>query len=97
MYPVLVDGKFVGYISQSQASYVERQVRFLKVVDDIRVPSCAEIILVEKSVDPINILVQYPGLYIFTEPARLIRPVRYLPLNRVEFIGKTFRSFLELF
>lgn len=80
----------MGYILQSQASYIERKLRFLKVSDDARVPSCAEIILIEKSIDPVNILVQYPGLYIFTEPARLIRPVRYLPSNRVEYIGKIF-------
>uniref|UniRef100_A0A1I7VF12 DNA-directed RNA polymerase subunit beta n=1 Tax=Loa loa TaxID=7209 RepID=A0A1I7VF12_LOALO len=96
MYPVLVDGKFVGHISQSQASYVEQQLRVLKVSDDIRVPSCAEIILVEKSIDPINILVQYPGLYIFTEPGHLIRPVKYLPSDRVEFIGTFEQVYLSI-
>ncbi|KAK6107321.1 RNA polymerase Rpb2 domain 6 family protein [Brugia pahangi] len=96
MYPVLVDGKFVGYISQSEASHIERQLRFLKVSDDVRLPSCAEIILVQKSIDPINILVQYPGLYIFTEPARLIRPVRYLPSNRIEFIGTFEQVYLSI-
>ncbi|KAL3998757.1 RNA polymerase Rpb2 domain 6 family protein [Acanthocheilonema viteae] len=96
VYPVLIDGKFVGYILQSQASYVERKLRFLKISDDIRVPSCAEIILVEKSIDPVNILVQYPGLYIFTEPARLIRPVKHLPTNRVEFIGTFEQVYLSI-
>ncbi|MCP9260235.1 DNA-directed RNA polymerase subunit beta [Dirofilaria immitis] len=96
MYPVLIDGKFVGHIPQSQASYIEQQLRFLKVLDDVRVPSCAEIILVERSIDPINILVQYPGLYIFTEPARLIRPVKYLPSNRIEFIGTFEQVYLSI-
>uniref|UniRef100_A0A915PND6 DNA-directed RNA polymerase subunit beta n=1 Tax=Setaria digitata TaxID=48799 RepID=A0A915PND6_9BILA len=87
MYPVLIDGKFTGYIPQSKASYIEQQLRFLKVSDDIRVPSCAEIVLVKKSIDPVNILVQYPGLYIFTEPAHFMRPVRYLPADRIEFVA----------
>lgn len=97
MFPVLIDGKFVGFVPRQQAPYVERQLRFLKVSNDMRVPFCTEIILVRNSTDPVNILTQYPGLYIFTEPARFIRPVTYLPSNRTEFIGKDYLLYLFLF
>ncbi|VDK87186.1 unnamed protein product [Onchocerca ochengi] len=89
----------LGMVGHSAVTFLPaepRQLRFLKVLDDVRVPSCAEIILVEKSIDPVNILVQYPGLYIFTEPARFIRPVRYLPSNRVEFIGTFEQVYLSI-
>uniref|UniRef100_A0A0K0DSU1 DNA-directed RNA polymerase subunit beta n=1 Tax=Strongyloides stercoralis TaxID=6248 RepID=A0A0K0DSU1_STRER len=87
-YPVLLDGIFIGFIDKSFAPNVERKLRSVKVNrDDDRVPYNAEITLIKASTDPQNIATQYPGLYIFTEPGRLIRPVKNLLWNEVEFIG----------
>ena len=30
---------------------------------------------------------QYPGLFLFTEPARMIRPVTNLRVNKTEYVG----------
>ena len=37
---------------------------------------------------------QYPGLFLFTEPARMIRPVTNLRVNKTEYIG-TFEQVLD--
>ncbi|VDN03092.1 unnamed protein product [Thelazia callipaeda] len=95
-YPVLIDGKFVGYVNQADARRIESLLRHLKVSDDIRVTPFAEIVLVEKSIDPLNVLSQYPGLYIFTEPSRFVRPVTFLPTNRIEFIGTFEQVYLSI-
>lgn len=89
MYPVLLDGRFVGYVPRSKAAYVEKQLRAVKVDrNDRRVPYVSEIALVRHSSDPVNIQTQYPGLCIMTDPARMIRPVKNLAANATEFIGR---------
>ena len=42
-----------------------------------------EICLIEKT----KYSGQYPGLFLFTEPARMIRPVTNLRVKRTEYIG----------
>ncbi|KHN78016.1 DNA-directed RNA polymerase I subunit RPA2 [Toxocara canis] len=97
MYPVFLDGRFVGYVPRAKAGYVERQLRAAKVnKDDKRVPYVAEIALVRHSPDPVNIQTQYPGLYILSDPARMIRPVRNLVANVTEFIGTFEQVYLSI-
>uniref|UniRef100_A0A0K0EYJ3 DNA-directed RNA polymerase subunit beta n=1 Tax=Strongyloides venezuelensis TaxID=75913 RepID=A0A0K0EYJ3_STRVS len=87
-YPVLLDGIFMGFIEKALAPIIERKLREIKVnKEDDRVPYNSEITLVRSSTDPQNIATQYPGLYIFTEPARMIRPVKNLLWNEIEFVG----------
>jgi hypothetical protein len=50
----------------------------------------AEITLIRHSPDTANILVQHPGLYVFTHPGRLMRPVTNLAAATTEFIGSRF-------
>lgn len=47
------------------------------------VPMYTEICLVEQT----DVCSLYPGLYLFTTPARMMRPVRNLVENSVEYIG----------
>lgn len=86
-YPVLVDGNFIGYIPRSKAPMTERHLRALKVDSSKSVSPNTEIILVRNSSDPTNVLTQYPGLYLFTDPGRLMRPVKNLALDSIEMIG----------
>lgn len=51
------------------------------------VPYTTEITLIQTSTNTENIMSQYPGLYIYTEPGRFIRPVKNLLFDCVEFIG----------
>ncbi|CAJ0577780.1 unnamed protein product, partial [Mesorhabditis spiculigera] len=88
MYPVYAMGNHVGFIPVGKAPVFERLLRLAKVsATDTRVPFDAEIALVRKSPDPKNIITQHPGVYIFTEPARMYRPVRNLITDSTEMIG----------
>lgn len=42
-----------------------------------------EVCLIEKT----KYAGQYPGLFLFTEPARMIRPVTNLRVNKIEYVG----------
>lgn len=51
-----------------------------------------EIVLVPKK----NVPSQYPGLYLFTGPARMMRPVKNLSVNKVELIGTFEQVYLDV-
>uniref|UniRef100_A0A914CW68 DNA-directed RNA polymerase n=1 Tax=Acrobeloides nanus TaxID=290746 RepID=A0A914CW68_9BILA len=87
LYPVFVDGNFVGYIPIAKAAMAERHLRVLKVGPTKAIPSDTEIVLIRHSSDPANVLTQFPGLYLFTDPGRLIRPVKNLAFDQTEWIG----------
>lgn len=54
-----------------------------------------EIVLLEHKDDDENIA-QFPGLFLFTGPARLMRPVRNVMLNQIELIGSFEQVYLNL-
>lgn len=39
---------------------------------------------------------QYPGLFLFTGPGRLIRPVKNIALNKIELIGTFEQVYLDI-
>lgn len=39
---------------------------------------------------------QYPGLYLFSSPARMMRPVRYLPNGQDDSIGSFEQVYMEI-
>ncbi len=55
-------------------------------IECCRVPKVTEIVLV-KDRGAKSACGQYPGLFIFTGPARMMRPVVNLALNAIELIG----------
>lgn len=66
-------------IPLAKALLAERRLREIKISAlNEALPCTAEIILIPHSPDPANIQTQYPGLYVFTDPGRLIRPVTNL-------------------
>lgn len=84
----MLDGNFLGYIPQKIAPLVERQLRSIKVDEmDDRVPQLTEITLIRRSTDPANVMTQYPGLYLYTLPGRLYRPVKNIVFDIIEYIG----------
>lgn len=64
------------------------------MVIDIRsqVPNTLEIALVPKKTVP----AQYPGLYLFTNAARMMRPVMNLAVKKVELIGTFEQVYLDI-
>lgn len=96
-YPVIVDGKFIGFIPNKRASVALQQLRKIKVDgSDKRIPTTAELALVKHSNDPENVLTQYPGLYVFTTPGRFIRPVKNLSHQVNEYVGTFEQVYLSI-
>lgn len=84
---VQLDGKIVGYCSHEASKRIADTLRYLKVEgannsDEYKVPVDLEIGYVPPSSNG-----QYPGLYLFSQQARMIRPVRYLPTDKEDWVG----------
>ncbi|XP_068747280.1 DNA-directed RNA polymerase I subunit RPA2-like [Montipora capricornis] len=82
-YMVILDGRVIGRVDVDIAPSLANRLRLLKVLGQEKVPLMLEICLV-----PITTVAsQYPGLYIFTTVARMMRPVLNLAAAKVEMIG----------
>lgn len=51
-----------------------------------------EIVLVPKK----KVAAQYPGVYLFTGPARMMRPVKNLALDQIELLGTFEQVYLNV-
>lgn len=91
-YTVMLDGRIIGYINSWAADNVASTLRALKVKGRGEVPSALEICLVKKT----EVSSQYPGLYLFSTVARMVRPVLNVNLNAVENIGSFEQVYLDI-
>ncbi|XP_040034006.2 DNA-directed RNA polymerase I subunit RPA2 [Gasterosteus aculeatus] len=82
-YPVVLNGEVVGWVETELAQGVVDSLRRFKVLREKRIPPWTEIVLVPKT----GKASLYPGLYLFTTPCRMVRPVRNLALGKQELIG----------
>ncbi|KAK0089132.1 hypothetical protein PV325_008989 [Microctonus aethiopoides] len=90
-YTVMLDGNVIGLIDDDIVTRVTNRLRIIKVDGD-KVPDTMEIVVVPKKSVPM----QYPGVYLFTGPARMMRPVINLAVNKVEFIGTFEQVYLDI-
>ncbi|OMH85234.1 putative DNA-directed RNA polymerase I subunit RPA2 [Zancudomyces culisetae] len=95
---VQVDGKVLGYCTQSMAETIAKRLRQLKNKQnnsnnklEYRLPKTLEIGYV-----PVSHGGQYPGLYIFSTPARFMRPVRHLQTNSIELVGSFEQVYMDI-
>lgn len=90
-YVVQLDGMIVGYVPSNIAARLVDKLRLFKIKGK-KVPDTLEIVLVplKKTVS------QYPGLFLFTGPARMMRPVRNLFTNKIELIGTFEQLYLDI-
>lgn len=89
---VQIDGKIIGWCSHEQGKIVADTLRFWKVEGKtVGLPLDLEIGYVPPSNNG-----QYPGLFIFGGHSRLIRPVRYLPLDREDIIGPFEQVYMDI-
>lgn len=79
---VQLDGRILGYCSHKEARVVADTLRFWKIEGGHGVPVELEVGYVPPSHGG-----QYPGIYMFSEAARMIRPVKYLPLGKEDWVG----------
>ncbi|XP_038309029.1 DNA-directed RNA polymerase I subunit RPA2 isoform X2 [Canis lupus familiaris] len=65
---------------------------FLKVLKEKRIPPWMEVALIPMTGKPSL----YPGLFLFTTPCRLVRPVQNLELGKEELIGTMEQIFMNI-
>ena len=79
---ILLDGKIIGWASSTLVKKIAETLRYYKVSKLNKVPLDLEIGLVPKSNRG-----QYPGLFLASTPARMVRPVKYLANEKEDLIG----------
>lgn len=90
-YNTQLDGRIIGYVSKDIAGRIVNKLRMFKIKGE-KIPNTLEIVLV-----PINENVsQYSGLFMFTGPARMMRPLLNIAANKVELIGTFEQVYLEI-
>lgn len=90
-YEVQVDGKAVGWIEDAEVKDVVAALRQSKVSAK-RIPETTEIVLVVKK----EAKGQYPGLFLFTGPSRMMRPLISLATGKIEYVGTFEQVYLEV-
>ncbi|KAF2115220.1 hypothetical protein BDV96DRAFT_646237 [Lophiotrema nucula] len=88
---VQLDGRVLGFCSPKQAKIVGDTLRYWKVEGTHGVPLELEVGYIPNSNGG-----QYPGLYMFSQSARMYRPVKYLPLDRLDYVGPFEQPFMSI-
>ncbi|KAJ2826513.1 hypothetical protein GGI24_002894, partial [Coemansia furcata] len=86
---VQLDGRVVGYCGQAVAARIARALRMLKLQGTL--PFSMEIGFVPRSHGG-----QMPGLYLFTTPARFLRPVTHLATRQTDHIGSFEQVYMDI-
>ncbi|XP_076031533.1 RNA polymerase I subunit Rpl135 [Oratosquilla oratoria] len=89
-YEVVLDGMLGGYVERKQAASLAQKLRCMKALGKIY--KFIEIVLVEKRPHG----GQYPGLFLFTSQARMMRPVINLSMKTIEYIGTFEQIYLNI-
>ena len=79
---VQLNGRVLGYCTPKQAHVIGDTLRYWKVEGSHDMPLDLEIGYVPNMRSG-----QYPGVYIFSQSSRFVRPVKYLPLSAADLIG----------
>ncbi|KAF2088564.1 beta and beta-prime subunits of DNA dependent RNA-polymerase [Saccharata proteae CBS 121410] len=88
---VQLDGKILGFCSPKQAKTIGDTLRYWKVEGTHGVPRELEIGYIPGSHGG-----QYPGVYMFSQSARMLRPVKYLPLDKLDYVGPFEQPFMSI-
>lgn len=88
---VQIDGRILGFCSPKQARVIADTLRYWKVEGSHQVPLEIEIGYIPRLKGG-----QYPGIYLSSQASRMIRPVKYLPLDRCDFVGPFEQPFMSI-
>lgn len=88
---VQLDGRVLGFCTPKQAQTIADSLRYWKVESTHDVPLELEIGYVPNSNGG-----QYPGVYLFSQSARMVRPVKYLPLDKLDYVGPFEQPFMSI-
>lgn len=90
-YVVLLDGRVLGHVEKREAHRLVDKLRIFKI-DGKRVPHTLEIVLVPMG----RKCGQFPGLFLFSGPARMMRPVINLAARKFELIGTFEQIYMDI-
>lgn len=88
---VMLDGKVIGWCTPKQCKEIADTLRHLKVEGGHGVPAQLELGYVPPSKSG-----SYPGLYMCSTPARMVRPVKYLALDKKDYIGPYEQPYMSI-
>ncbi|KAH8689228.1 hypothetical protein GQ44DRAFT_667607 [Phaeosphaeriaceae sp. PMI808] len=88
---VQLDGRVLGFCSPKQAKVIADTLRYWKVEGTHNVPLELEIGYVPNSNGG-----QYPGVYLMSQIARMYRPVKYLPLDKLDYVGPFEQPYMSI-
>jgi len=88
---VMLNGKILGWCTPKQSRRIADTLRFWKVEGTHNVPVELEIAYVPGSNGG-----QYPGVYLYSGRARMVRPVKYLPLDKEDWVGPLEQPFMSI-
>jgi DNA-directed RNA polymerase I subunit RPA2 len=88
---VQLDGRVLGFCSPEQARRIHDTLRYWKVEGSHGVPKELEIGYIPNQNGG-----QYPGIYMFSQSARFYRPVKYLPLGALDYVGAFEQPFMSI-
>eukprot|EP00795_Rhopilema_esculentum_P014271 gene14271-5300_t len=91
-YVVMLDGKVVGRVVKDEAQDFVDKLRYLKATEKEKVSRWLEAVLVPRT----KFASQYPGIFIFTNIARMMRPVKNLRTGSVEYIGSFEQVYMDI-
>ena len=91
--PVCLDGRVVGSAPYSLCKTVASELRKMKVQDDSVLPESLEVALIPPGGAQ---GAPFPGLFLFSCPARLVRPVLQRATGRAEMIGPMEQAFMDI-
>lgn len=89
--PVLLDGRIIGWCTPQESKRIADTLRFWKVEGSHNVPKQLEIGYVPPSKGG-----SYPGIFMSSSPARMVRPVKYLPLEQEDFVGPYEQPYMSI-
>eukprot|EP00970_Alexandrium_tamarense_P003244 scaffold502_cov192-Alexandrium_tamarense.AAC.2 len=90
--PVMVNGRVVGGASVKLCKSIAFQLRSLKVQEKPTVPPTLEVAYIPPGMKG----GPYPGLFLFTIAARVVRPVLQRATGRTEYIGPMEQPFMDI-
>ncbi|KAK4170277.1 putative DNA-directed RNA polymerase I subunit RPA2 [Cladorrhinum sp. PSN259] len=88
---VMLDGKIMGWCTPQNSKAVADTLRHLKVEGGHGIPLSLEIGYV-----PTSNCGSYPGIYMTSSTARMIRPVKYLPLGKEDMVGPYEQPYMSI-
>ncbi|AEO70457.1 05080757-f4b0-47a4-a1ea-506a56be8cc7 [Thermothielavioides terrestris] len=88
---VMLDGRIIGWCTPRAAKGVADSLRRWKVEGGHGIPVQLEIGYVPPSRGG-----SYPGIYMSSRPARMVRPVKYLALGKEDFVGPHEQPYMSI-